>query len=30
LARVEARLEEMKIMLPEPVKTPPGARVPFA
>ena len=30
MARVEARLEEMKIMLPEPVKTPPGARVPFA
>ena len=27
MARVEARLEEMKIMLPEPVKAPPGVRV---
>ena len=30
MARVEGRLEEMKDMLPEPVKAPPGARIPFA
>ncbi len=30
MARVEAKLEEMKIVLPGPVKAPPGAHVPFA
>ena len=30
MARVEAKLEEMGLELPEPVKAPPGVRVPFA
>ena len=30
MARAEARLEEMGIVLPEPVKAPPGVWVPFA
>jgi len=30
MARVEARLEEMGVVLPEPVKAPPGMRLPFS
>ena len=30
MARVEAKLEEMGIVLPEPAKAPPGMRLPFS
>jgi hypothetical protein len=30
MARVEAKLEEMGIELPEPLKAPPGMRLPFS